>query len=266
MMGNPTRLLSTASSPKECEGRIVRTTAARNALRWVAGGTLLLATSCTPHVSGIVQDALTGRPVANARIELLDRGWGSSGGQLVWDADKISRTATDASGRFQFSQDGGTAFRVSALGYEPIETSLCGRSPMIVHIGGPHGELRADKRIFVGPDVPTTGIAEPGSVEAVAEEDLGIRVTGSALDEGTGLRVVAEGGIRFVEGTGAIPAAPPPPYDKVISLDVASDCGWLFVRTDANRVAVIQIRPIGWEQKPGGARKWVMFYTLLPSA
>lgn len=207
----------------------------------------LVVGGCGQHVSGVVQEAASGRPVANAVVELSNTGWGLRNGQLVWDAEKVSSTTTDERGRFAFDADGGINLRVRATHHAPVATSLCARSPMIVRIGGPYAGLRTDRRLL--PD---------------SDGALGLTVSPGPGDNEYRLRVEAKGGVRFVEGTGAIPPPPPLPYAGAVELDLRSDCGWLFVSDGASPIAVIQAGALGWEQDPGGARRWVMLYTPLP--
>ena len=230
------------------------------AARATVAAALLLAGGCTGQVSGVVQDAATARPVPGATIELNNNGWGFRDGQLVWDAEKISRATTDAQGRFSFVADGGVSLRISAPHRADIRTSLCPRSPMIVRIGGPYPDLRADKRLFLDPGPPT---GDSGGPQSASAEDLGLSAPATTPDE-FGLRIGAKGGIRYVEGTGTIPAPPPPPYDNVVNLDLKSACGWLFVSDGASPIAVIQVGGMAWEQEPGGPRRRVMLYTPLP--
>src|SRR5687767_3476981 len=89
-----------ASLPRPPEGPM----AARRSLLMLAA---LLLGGCAPGVSGIVQDASSGRPLAGAKVELSNRGWGSRDGQIVWDAEQVARTTTDGDGRFAFGENGG---------------------------------------------------------------------------------------------------------------------------------------------------------------
>ena len=210
--------------------------------RSVAAAALLLC-GCAQGVSGLVQDGSTGRPLAGASVELSNRGWGTRDGQIVWDAEKVARTTSDSTGRFMFDESGGVALRVTAPGAPRVDTSLCAQSPMIVRVGGPYPGLRADQRLVIGS--PTAA-------------RLG--VTASADDRS--LRIQAKG-VRFVEGTGAIPAAPPTPYASSTTLDLRAACGWLFVSDGSAAVAVIQIGSLGWEQDPGQPQRLVLLYTPL---
>lgn len=224
-----------------------------------------LVCGCAPRVSGIVQDAASGRAIAGAAVELGNTGWGVRDGQVVWDAENNARTTTDADGRFQFDESGGVRLRVAAPGHAEVVASLCPRSPMTVRVGGPYPELRADRRLLFGGNGQAADQSGGGSTQASTGDDLGLGVSGTAFTGGSGLRMEARGGIRLVRGTGTVPAPPPLPYDRVVDLDLNSDCGWLFVSDGAAPVAVIQVGPLGWEEDPGQPRRWVMLYTPLPA-
>lgn len=230
------------------------------ALRTCGIAALLLAGGCTEQVTGVVQDSGTGRPVPGATVELSRSGWGFPDGQLVWDAEKISHATTDAQGRFSFAAAGGVRLRVSAPRKASVRTSLCPRSPMIVRIDGPYPDMRADKRLFLDPGPPA---GDGSGAQPASAEDLGLSAPATSPDEFE-LRIDAKGGIRFIEGTGTIPAPPPLPYEHAVNLDLGSACGWLFVSDGASPIAVIQVGGMAWEQGPGGPRRRVMFYTPLP--
>ena len=224
-----------------------------------------LVQSCGSSVSGEVRDAESERPIANARVDLVNVGWGKRSGQLVWDAEKRASSISDENGRFAFNATGGGSLRVVAPGGAPAEARLCARSPTIVRVGGPYPELRANRRLLFnlnGTASKATGKLHP--LDGSANE-LGLRSSGSAFTDGLGFHVEADGGVRFIEGTGAIPPAPPPPYERVVELDLGADCGWLFVRFGEKMVAVIEVAPLSWEQDPGQAKRYVMLYTPLPS-
>lgn len=233
-------------------------------LRWLLTSVAILVGGCAPGVSGVVKDAATGRTIADAEVELFNSGWGFRDGQLVWDAEKISRTTTDAQGRFQFGRSGGVGLRVTAPGFaQLVAASLCSRSPMTVYIGGPYPELRVDWRLIFGRDGRGAVDMKTGYKRETTTDELGLRLSGTAFTDGYALRVQSTGGVRLVRGTGAIPVPPPLPYDRVVDLDLAADCGWLFVSDGTSPIAVIGVAPLGWEQNPGQPRYWVMRYTPL---
>jgi len=216
--------------------------------------TLLLG-GCAQSVSGVVLDAATDQPLAGATVELSDVGWGNRDGQIVWDAEKLSRATTDGEGRFAFDRDGGVRLRVRAPHAMSVETSLCARSPMLVRVGGPFPGLRADRRLLLG--------AGANSPNDTAAAEIGL--SGSPVSSGESrIRFQAKGGLRFVEGTGSIPRPPSLPYPQTADIDLGSGCGWLFVGNGSAPIAVIQIGGFGWEQDPGGPRRLVLLYVPLP--
>jgi len=218
---------------------------------------------CGKPMSGLVLDAATDKPLAAAIVDLQSVGWGNRQGRLVWDAGKSSQTKTDAGGRFDFTEGGGVSLNVHAPGYPKVSTNLCSRSPMIVRVGGPYSDLRADRRLIfdmAASPAKTSDLAPPEATGA----DLGLRIPDANFDDLTRLQVEAKGGVRFIAGTGVIPSPPRLPYDQKVTLDPVADCGWLFVSDGTRPLAVIQVAPIGWEQAPGGPRRLVMLYTPLP--
>ena len=220
--------------------------------------------ACGPTVSGEVRDAASERPIAQARVDLIDVGWGQRDGQLVWDAEKRASSTSGADGRFAFDESGGGSLRVAAPGGARVEARLCPRSPTIVRVGGPYPELRADRRLIFDPSGAAASAADKSNPLDTSASYLGLRGSGSAFGDGRVLRIEADGGVRFIAGTGAIPPPPPLPYDRVIELDLGAACGWLFVYHGEKTVAVIEVAPLGWEQDPGQPRRYVMLYTPLP--
>ena len=224
----------------------------------------VLLQACGPTVSGEVRDAGSEQPIPQARVDLIDVGWGQRDGQLVWDAEKRASSTSGADGRFAFNETGGGSLRVAAPGGARVEARLCSRSPTIVRVGGPYPDLRADRRLIFNPDGAAASATDKSHPLDGSADDLGLRGSGSAFKDGRGLRIEADGGVQFVEGTGAIPPPPPLPYDRVIELDLGAACGWLFVHHGEKTVAVIEVAPLGWEQDPGQPRRYVMLYTPLP--
>jgi hypothetical protein len=224
----------------------------------------ILAGGCAPGVSGVVKDATTGRTIAGAEVELFNSGWGFRDGQLVWDAEKMSRTTTNAQGRFEFDRSSGIGFRVTAPGYAKVDGGPCPSSSTI-YVGGPYPGLRVDWRLLFGRDGRGSARMKTGFRHEATADELGLRLSGTAFTDGYALRVESKGGVRLVRGSGAIPVPPPLPYDHMVDVDVAADCGWLFVSDGTSPIAVIAVAPLGWEQEPGQSRRWVMLYTPLPA-
>ena len=230
---------------------------------WLAAFALLL-TGCGSTVSGVLLDAASEGPVGNAQVVVRDTGWGLSDNRIVWDAEKSSRGITDLKGRFSIGSSGGNALLVSADGQELMTTSLCPRSPMIVRVGGPFARLKPDHpMIFRQESSPGSQAKDRGYLANVG--GVIIRASGSAFSGQSGLSLESDGGLRFVSGTGAIPAVPPQPFSHAVNLDVRTDCGWVFVANGKVVVSAILVGAPGWEQNPGQSRIWTMFYSPLLS-
>ncbi|HEY9449483.1 MAG TPA: hypothetical protein VIQ60_07000, partial [Gemmatimonadaceae bacterium] len=88
---------------------------------------LALAACSRGTASGELVDYATGKPIAGASIAAHSRGWGFSGGQLVWDKSYSASTSTSADGRFMIPLPGprplilgGTTLSVETDGYERL--------------------------------------------------------------------------------------------------------------------------------------------------
>ena len=210
-----------------------------------------------------MRDASTGQPIANATLQASNVRWGMRDGQLVWDKEKIATVTTGEDGAFRFDVDGGMNLRVRAIGYPDVETSFCPRDTIVL-IGGPDPQLKADRRLVFAHalDASDEDRARPPALP----RDLGITAAGPAFGQGSTLRVEAQGGVKFVSGTGVIPPAPPLPYPRSVEIDFSRDCGWLFVSDGRSPVAVIEVRSPDGRQDPGGPWVWSMQYTPLPTA
>ena len=220
--------------------------------------------ACGPTVSGEVRDAASERPIAQARVDLVSFGWGQRDGQLVWDAEKRATSISGADGRFAFDKTGGVSLRVMVPGSARVETRLCSKSPNIVRVGGSYPNLRADRRLIFDPNGAAASAADKSQPLDTSADDLGLRGSGSAFNDGRVLRIEADGGVKFVAGTGAIPPPPPLPYNRAIELDLSADCGWLFIHSGEKAVAVIEVALLGSEYNPGQPPRYVMSYTPLP--
>jgi hypothetical protein len=221
-----------------------------------------LALAGCSRAAGTVRDAATGRPIAGATLQASNYGWGRRDGQLVWDQEKVSTTTSGKDGAFRFDVDGGTNLRVRAAGYPEIRTSFCSRDTLVL-LGGPYPGLEPNRRLVFA-DALGPGDADRARPPALAR-DLGLTASGPAFGDGSALRLEATGGIRFVPGTGAVPPPPPLPYPPTVELDFGRDCGWLFVGDGRAAVAVIEARPPGGRQEPGGPWTWTMLYAPLPA-
>lgn len=57
-------------------------------MRWIWTVAALPSGACTSRVSGELRDAGNDKPLAEAKISLVDRDWGHRNGQLVKDAKR----------------------------------------------------------------------------------------------------------------------------------------------------------------------------------
>ena len=52
------------------------------------------------YLDGVVVDSVTKTPLPNIKVEVSNRGWGFSNGQVVWDHDYVYAANTDSEGKF----------------------------------------------------------------------------------------------------------------------------------------------------------------------
>jgi hypothetical protein len=216
-----------------------------------------LLAGCTGSAAGEVKDAKTGQPVAGAVLQTSNPVWGFRGGQPVWDNEKISTAISGPDGRFRFDVSGGTGLNVTARSYRPVRTSFCPGETLVL-MGGPEPGLVTDQRLMIADDLAPE---ESNSSHAALARDLGIKVSGSAFSGGSVLRIDGPG-VRFVSGTGAIPAPPPLPYPASAEADVGRQCGWFFISDGRRPIAVIQAARPSAVQAPG--RPWRSFLMYAP--
>jgi hypothetical protein len=229
-------------------------------LKGIVVATALLLGGCG-SIEGEVRRATDDKPVAGAIVRLSTVGWGQRDGQTVKDAEIVHETTTDANGMFRFAGiDGGIRLGVRSAAGTLDNGALCPAVPMIVRVGGPFAALRADRTLALGPSGPSD---DP---RAASAERFGVRATGPAVTQGTGvLRLVADGGVAFVGGTGAIPALPADSaFAAAQEVEVGSACGWLFVRTPTGPIA-IEARPPSISQDHGGKPYATMMFAPLPT-
>lgn len=157
--------------------------------------------------------------------------------------------ATDQRGRFLISGvSGGVRLRASAAGFNPVDTSLCARSPMIVRLGGSFDGIDLGRSLRL---TKRSGWRFGGAPEAVARAATDLTV--DTLPESGAAQVVfrAPHGLAFRPGTGN-PATPPQfGPARSIELDLLTQCGWLFVRTRGGGTAAVRIGSYGIDQPPG---------------
>lgn len=225
---------------------------------------LLLATSsCTGKLAGTVVDADTGRPVANAIVDIFTTGWGMRDGRLVWDKTTRHRTHSDANGKFVLDVDGGINLTVAADGYPLTVTSAC-PPPNLVRIGGPYSDPMKTRQIAagVGPAGTRVGWSFDGGGSRVSQKEAELSVLGDPprLSDRS---VVLEAplGMRFVPGGGNPPPAPGDGYVTEQKFDLGAGCGWLFVRTRGG--PIVAVDPHGaTEEDPDGGRYVLLTYRL----
>lgn len=224
---------------------------------------LALLAGCSPAIEGTVLDAATDRPIADARVEIANSGWGVRNGQLVWDKEYRHAARSGADGQFLIKGvDGGHRLAVQADRYSPLETSLCSRSPMTVRVGGPFDgmDLARQLRIEVIDGGGSQGWQfEEHAAAQSADADLSLV---SHREKGT-VTLRAPSGIRFVSGTGNPPAPPQSAYVKELELDLLQ-CGWLFVRFEGG-LAAVSTGSIATEELPEGGRSLLMSYGVAPA-
>lgn len=222
---------------------------------------LTLLAGCSSAIGGDVRDAATGRPIAGARVEVATSGWGERDGQLVWDKEYSHSAESGPDGSFRLEGiDGGHRLAVRASRYQPVETSLCSRSPMIVRLGGPFEGADLDRQLRIGvtaaQDRRGWSFAEHGFAPA-ASADLVLLAT--AGDSPATLR--APHGMSFVTGTGNPPAPPRSGYVTELKIDLLQ-CGWLFVRFEGG-VAAVRTGSMATDEPAEGGRYLLMSYGVM---
>ena len=231
--------------------------------RWALASLALLG-GCG-SLEGEVRHAATGKPVAGAVVQISTNGWGRRDGQLVWDAETVHETRSDGRGRFRFAGiGGGGRLQVQSTAGSFDHGSLCPQSPQLVWIGGPNADLKLQHRLVFADALGSDD--EDRAYPPALARDFGLSASGSALGEGSTLRISSKYGLSFVRGTGQIPASPKGALKKSIDLDFTRDCGWLFVSDEKSPVAVIEVRPPSGRQNPGGPWVWSMLFAPLPAS
>jgi hypothetical protein len=219
----------------------------------------LLLAACG-SIQGIVRDAETGQPVPGATVELLY----SNDPSGFFFGTKVERATTDGDGRFTIGQDGGYSLKVSSPDGRSAKAEVCARSPMTVYVGGTHPHVKMNRvLVLFASGKPGAGDL-PRSERRMEAGALGLSVHRPQDERGNALVIEAEGGVAFVPGTGAIPAAPPLPYPKNLSVDFRKDCGWIFVERHGRHAAVIHARPPSSLSTPNGYKEVTLMFAELP--
>ena len=216
---------------------------------------------CGGGISGEVRDATTERPVPRARVAVTNVGVGVSGGSLMKDKTTVTAAVSDQQGRFAISGlSGGVRLQVSADGFNPVDTALCSRSPMVVRVGGPFDSADLGQTLrLTARQGWSFGAA---ALVPRAAADLAIDTLPTSGVAPVTLRAPA--GLAFRPGTGN-PATPPAlgPVTS-IELDLLTQCGWLFVRGRDGGTAAVRIGSYGVDQPPGGEQALMLSFGLLP--
>ena len=226
---------------------------------------LLSAVACSRGgASGTLVDYATGEPIAGASIAAHSRGWGFSGGQLVWDKSYSDRASTDAQGRFsvllpgrRLLMLGGSTLSVEADGYQRLSA--------IDVVDGGEILLQAVRSVPRAERVPGgmayIGITESGRpfgwsfarnrpVLDLREADIfpadSVRADGHAFE----LASTPPGGLLFLSREEQrltsssygmflryASDAPPDGYESSITVDPRGPGGTVFVRTAQGRFA-----------------------------
>jgi hypothetical protein len=223
--------------------------------------------ACTRSVSGEVRDATSDRPIANAEVMVTTSGWGTRDGSLVWDKDYHYRAHSGPDGKFRVKGvDGGHRLTVNAAGYPAVQTSLCSHSPMTIWVGGPFdgADLGKNLSLGAGADGARLGWRFSGGGRTVPESDAELVALRSPTDGNAVTSFRAPFGMVFRAGTGNPPQAPHSGYATLRTLDLLSDCGWLFVRTRDAGTVPVRVGSYALDQPPDGGRYLILGYAALP--
>lgn len=215
--------------------------------------------SACGSIEGQVRDGVTGEILPNARVKLHYANDPSG----FLDSPKVENAKTNSAGQFVFDQESGFRLEVSTRDGRATAASLCPKSPFTVYLGSPYAGLKFTNRLVL----TSSGTLNEGKVpkeNRSSASELGISVTAIDADDSFTLSLRAEGGMAFVEGTGAVPSAPALPYKKSLDLDFEEDCGWIFIEQDGRIVAVIEARPFDRLSLPGGYHENSLLFAELP--
>ena len=218
----------------------------------------LLAAACG-SIEGTVRDGSTGTPIAGATVTLTYNKDPSG----FFGAPQTAQAESDDNGHFVIAEAGGYRLGASTRDGRSIDTSPCPQSPVTIYVGGPNPGLRLNRIL----EISSSGEPQPGELsegERTPASTLGLSFRELSGENGDRLVVEADGGVAYVAGTGAIPAAPTLPYDKTLTLDFRKDCGWIFVEKDGEVAAVISARSPGKLVTPGGFEQSSLMFAKLP--
>lgn len=226
----------------------------------------LVLTACTGSISGEVRDATSGRPIANAEVEVTTSGWGRRDGDLVWDKDYAYRARTGPDGTFRVEGVDGGRLAVRAAGYREVQTSLCSRAPMTVYVGGPFDGGDLGKLLSVGTAAngARVGWRFGGKGAQVPEADAELIALRPASIDNAAMPLRAPHGMAFRHGTGNPPQAPASGYSTERTIDLLRECGWLFVRTRDAGTVPVRVGSFGVDEPLEGGRYLTLTYAAPP--
>lgn len=239
------------------------------ALRWLSRhtvGVLLVAmTGCTEaQAGGRVVDYGNDEPISGATVILTQRGWGRSGGSIVWDKAYTTVSTTDAGGSFKLSMPaprpfaGSGTLTVEAPGWQrlvgaPVSAGSRVRLqtlpvPAVTIPGGiAHVGLLEDGRYFGWSFVNDAPTLDPDQADilptAVSHKPLTLSLTARG---GGGVLFVSRDDQR-IAGTSYgdllryMNEAPPDGYQPTLDLGVVA--GTVVVRTAGDRYAKLAFDP-----------------------
>lgn len=223
---------------------------------------------CTrPEAQGRLVEYRTGEPIADATIIVSRRGWGLSGGQLVWDRDYRASGRTDVEGRFRVPLagpgwlTGGASLSAEAHGFQrlsevPVERGVALTLQTVPAVRQPvpgglaHLGMLADAAPFGWSFIDDRAVTDLGRAGVYP---LSIRM--SPLD--VVLAAPAGGGLAFLPSAEQnirapsygrflryIETAPAAGYRPTLRLTGESP-GTVFVRTRYGRFAKLAFEPRG---------------------
>ena len=184
--------------------------------------------ACESGVSGVVLDASTEAPVANAIVGLASRSFGRESDQILWDKDFVETVRTTSDGGFSFETATGSELSVQTLDGTTERANVCSKSPMTVRVGGPYAHL-AHRQLLLG---SVEGNAAGGwkfAVGSTPASDADLSLAAFPNQGDTKVRLIAPFGMAFRAGTGNPPQPPVAGYLSVLDVETM-DCGWLLVR------------------------------------
>lgn len=241
--------------------------------------TLLAVSACADaQVRGRLVDYRTDAPIANATVTLSQRGWGRSGGQLVWDKEYRATTRTGPDGSFELSFPGprvltgrGGTLSVEAPGWQRLTeivvpdraTVYLQTLPMPdVTVPGGTAQLGVleDGRYFGWSFVDDGPVLDPEQADIfpvmISRDHFGLALY---VPRGGGMHFVSQEEQRVVRASYGhllryVSEAPPDGYASALTLDGRTP-GTIFVRTPHGRYAKLAFDPerlmTGSGQLPG---------------